>query len=35
MTEYTVIIEDAGTNFAAYVPDLPGPRRWCGHRPRT
>ena len=24
MTEYTIIIEDAGTNFAAYVPDLPG-----------
>jgi len=24
MTEYTIIIEDAGSNFAAYVPDLPG-----------
>lgn len=24
MTEYTIIIEDAGTNFAAHVPDLPG-----------
>jgi predicted RNase H-like HicB family nuclease len=24
MTEYTIIIEDAGTNIAAYVPDLPG-----------
>jgi predicted RNase H-like HicB family nuclease len=24
MMEYTIIIEDAGTNFAAYVPDLPG-----------
>jgi predicted RNase H-like HicB family nuclease len=24
MTEYTIIIEDAGTNFAAYVPDFPG-----------
>jgi predicted RNase H-like HicB family nuclease len=24
MTEYTIIIEDAGANFAAYVPDLPG-----------
>jgi predicted RNase H-like HicB family nuclease len=22
--EYTVIIEDAGTNFAAFAPDLPG-----------
>jgi predicted RNase H-like HicB family nuclease len=24
MTEYTIIIEDAGTNFAAYAPDVPG-----------
>jgi predicted RNase H-like HicB family nuclease len=24
MTEYAVVIEDAGKNFAAYVPDLPG-----------
>jgi predicted RNase H-like HicB family nuclease len=24
MTDYTIIIEDAGPNFAAYVPDLPG-----------
>jgi len=24
MTEYTIIIEDAGANFAAHVPDLPG-----------
>lgn len=24
MTEYTIIIEEAGSNFAAYVPDLPG-----------
>ncbi|NNN01239.1 MAG: type II toxin-antitoxin system HicB family antitoxin [Acidimicrobiaceae bacterium] len=24
MAEYTIIIEYAGTNFAAYVPDLPG-----------
>ena len=24
MTTYTIIIEDAGSNFAAYVPDLPG-----------
>jgi predicted RNase H-like HicB family nuclease len=24
MTEYTIIIEDAGTNFAAYFPDVPG-----------
>jgi len=24
MTEYAVVIEDAGTNFSAYVPDLPG-----------
>lgn len=24
MIEYTIIIEDAGTNLAAYVPDLPG-----------
>jgi predicted RNase H-like HicB family nuclease len=24
MTEYAVVIEDAGENFSAYVPDLPG-----------
>lgn len=24
MTEYTIIIEEAGANFAAYAPDLPG-----------
>jgi predicted RNase H-like HicB family nuclease len=24
MTQYTIIIEDAGSNYAAYVPDLPG-----------
>lgn len=24
MTEYTIIIEVAGTNFAAYAPDVPG-----------
>jgi predicted RNase H-like HicB family nuclease len=24
MTEYTIIIEDADSNFAAYAPDLPG-----------
>ncbi len=24
MTEYTIIIEDAGTNFAADAPDVPG-----------
>jgi predicted RNase H-like HicB family nuclease len=24
VTSYTIIIEDAGTNFCAYVPDLPG-----------
>jgi predicted RNase H-like HicB family nuclease len=24
MTEYTIIIEDAGSNFAAYAPDIPG-----------
>jgi len=24
MTTYTIIIEDAGANLAAYVPDLPG-----------
>jgi len=24
MTEYAVVIEDAGTNFSAWVPDLPG-----------
>ena len=24
MTTYTIIIEDAGSNLAAYVPDLPG-----------
>lgn len=24
MSEYTVIIEDAGANYSAYVPDLPG-----------
>lgn len=24
MTEYTIIIEDAGANFAAYAPDVPG-----------
>ena len=24
MTEFTIIIEDAGTNYAAYAPDVPG-----------
>jgi len=24
MTEYAIVIEDAGKNFSAYVPDLPG-----------
>jgi predicted RNase H-like HicB family nuclease len=24
MSKYTVVIEDAGPNFSAYVPDLPG-----------
>lgn len=24
MTEYTIIIEDAGSNYAAYAPDVPG-----------
>ena len=24
MTEYAVVIEDAGKNYSAYVPDLPG-----------
>jgi len=24
MTQYTIIIEDAGSSYAAYVPDLPG-----------
>jgi predicted RNase H-like HicB family nuclease len=24
MTEFAIIIEDAGTNFAAYAPDVPG-----------
>lgn len=24
MTEYAVVVEDAGGNFSAYVPDLPG-----------
>jgi predicted RNase H-like HicB family nuclease len=24
VTEFTIIIEDAGTNFAAYAPDVPG-----------
>ncbi len=24
MTEFTVVIEDAGTNYAAYAPDVPG-----------
>jgi len=24
MRRYAIVIEDAGTNFAAYVPDLPG-----------
>jgi predicted RNase H-like HicB family nuclease len=24
MTEYTIIIEDAGSNFAAYAPVVPG-----------
>ena len=24
MTECTIIIEDVGTNFAAYAPDVPG-----------
>ena len=24
MTEYVIVIEDAGANLSAYVPDLPG-----------
>lgn len=24
MTEFTIVIEDAGMNFAAYAPDVPG-----------
>jgi len=24
MTEYAVVIEDAGSNYSAWVPDLPG-----------
>jgi predicted RNase H-like HicB family nuclease len=24
MTEFTIVIEDAGGNFAAYAPDVPG-----------
>jgi predicted RNase H-like HicB family nuclease len=24
LTEFTIVIEDAGTNFAAYAPDVPG-----------
>lgn len=24
MTEYAIVIEDAGPNYSAYVPDLPG-----------
>jgi predicted RNase H-like HicB family nuclease len=24
MRRYAIVVEDAGTNFAAYVPDLPG-----------
>lgn len=24
MTEYAIIIEDAGSNYAAYAPDIPG-----------
>jgi predicted RNase H-like HicB family nuclease len=24
MTEYTIVIEDAGSNYAAYAPDVPG-----------
>jgi predicted RNase H-like HicB family nuclease len=24
MTEYAIVIEDAGSNYSAYVPDLPG-----------
>jgi predicted RNase H-like HicB family nuclease len=24
VTEYTIIIEDAGSNYAAYAPDVPG-----------
>lgn len=24
MRKYAIVIEDAGSNFAAYVPDLPG-----------
>ncbi len=24
MTEYAIVIEDAGDNYSAYVPDLPG-----------
>lgn len=24
MTEYAIVIENAGANFSAYVPDLPG-----------
>jgi predicted RNase H-like HicB family nuclease len=24
MTEFTIVIEDAGSNYAAYAPDVPG-----------
>jgi predicted RNase H-like HicB family nuclease len=24
MTEFTIVIEDAGNNYAAYAPDVPG-----------
>jgi predicted RNase H-like HicB family nuclease len=24
VTEFTIVIEDAGTNYAAYAPDVPG-----------
>ena len=24
MTEFTIVIEDAGANYAAYAPDVPG-----------
>ena len=24
MTEFTIVIEDAGANFSAYAPDVPG-----------
>jgi len=38
MKRYAIVVEDAGSNFAAYVPDLPGVSRratpWRKWKPR-